>query len=271
MAFDTGPGAVPATIAEGRSPVGPAEIAPNAQLLETLELEIGDEIEIGAGSRAFPASVVGRAVVPAGGETGHVAVITLDAFHRFRPDHPGDWLLVRLEQGGRIDEVVTALRASGYPVAGNLLGRAEADVSVLFGSPLDDAAEAPVLLGVLMAVAGLVVLVHLVAVASGLRRRELGILRVLGFRRRQVVGSVAALAGTLVLAAFAVGVPAGLVVGWIAWQGTADRLGVLAESVIPWAAISTALVAGLALGVVAAAWPARSAARVPTAEVLRSE
>ena len=68
-----------------------------------------------------------------------------------------------------------------------------------------------------------------------------------------------------------IGVPAGIAVGRLLWKRFADALPVV--YVPPLAAVAVLLVTPVAVGIanVLAAGPARSAARVRPAEVLRSE
>jgi putative ABC transport system permease protein len=147
----------------------------------------------------------------------------------------------------------------------------EADVVEVGSLSLEQSRTLPVVLGVLLAVAGLGVLVHVQYVVSRGRRRELAVLRTLGFRGTQVAGAVAIQAVVLVVLAFLIGAPIGLLVGRWAWTATADRLGVKAESVLPWTGLIIALAVSVALAALASVVPAYQAARRPAAEVLRSE
>ena len=65
------------------------------------------------------------------------------------------------------------------------------------------------------------------------RRREVGLLKVLGFVNGQVVSTVAWQAMTLALVGLAIGVPLGIVVGRFVWQAFANNLGAIPVSVVP--------------------------------------
>ena len=153
----------------------------------------------------------------------------------------------------------------------DVLPGAGADAAEEGSAPLDQSRTLPVALGVLLAVAGVGVLVHVQYVTSRGRRRELAVLRALGFRGGQVAGAVGTQAVVLVLLAFLVGAPIGLVAGRWAWMATADRLGVVAESVVPWTGLVTALALSLALAAVVSVLPAYQASQRRAAEALRSE
>src|SRR4029079_17262085 len=103
------------------------------------------------------------------------------------------------------------------------------------------------------------------------RRRDLAILKVLGFRRRQVSAAIAWQAAVTALIAVVIGVPIGILAGRWAWQAFAQRLGVPDQPVTSPLAIAT--VAGLALfiAILTAASPARTAACTPAAVALRAE
>jgi len=128
---------------------------------------------------------------------------------------------------------------------------------------------------VLALVAG--ALVALVAVGFALvtavrrRRRDLAVLKTLGFDRRQVRATVAWHATTVAGIGLVVGIPLGLVMGRLAWRMVADELGVGTDPT--WPALAILFVVPVALVAVnlVAALPARRAARTRPAVVLRSE
>jgi ABC-type lipoprotein release transport system permease subunit len=103
------------------------------------------------------------------------------------------------------------------------------------------------------------------------RRRELAVLKTLGFSRRQVRATVAWQASTVAAVGLVVGVPLGLLVGAYVWHQVADELGVSSDRTWPvLAVVLLAIGALLAVNVIAAV-PARRAARTRPAVVLRSE
>jgi predicted lysophospholipase L1 biosynthesis ABC-type transport system permease subunit len=103
------------------------------------------------------------------------------------------------------------------------------------------------------------------------RRRDLAVLKTLGFTRRQVSGSVAWQATTIGVLALVVGIPLGLALGRVGWTLLAHELGVVAEPVWPVAAAVLAVPVTLALVNLLAFVPGRLAARTRPAVVLRSE
>ena len=92
------------------------------------------------------------------------------------------------------------------------------------------------------------------------RVREIGILRAAGMTRGQVWRSVVVEAGVLGLAGALLGIALGLVVGALMVVLSGGRFDV--ASGIPWSIIGLALVLGVAVAMLAAAYPARIASRL---------
>jgi ABC-type antimicrobial peptide transport system permease subunit len=127
-----------------------------------------------------------------------------------------------------------------------------------------------VLSGVLLLFA-VATLGHTLVVSVRQRRRDLAVLKSLGFVRRQVTAAVAWQATTLMLLVMIIGVPLGIVAGNWAWRVAAGQLGVAAEPVTPVAAVALALPLALVVANAVAALPARTAGRIRPAAVLRTE
>ncbi len=103
------------------------------------------------------------------------------------------------------------------------------------------------------------------------RRRDLAILKTLGFVRRQVEATVAWQATALVSVALVFGLPVGLAAGRWAWRTFAGELGIVPQPVVPLVSVGLVVPAALAVANLLAALPGRSAAGTRPALVLRSE
>jgi predicted lysophospholipase L1 biosynthesis ABC-type transport system permease subunit len=103
------------------------------------------------------------------------------------------------------------------------------------------------------------------------RRRDLAILKTLGFVRTQVSATVAWQASTFAVLAAVIGLALGIAGGRWLWIFFADRLGVRPEPVIPILLLIVVIPGALALANLIAAIPARAAARTQPALVLRTE
>ena len=114
-------------------------------------------------------------------------------------------------------------------------------------------------------------LAHVLVSAGRRHRRDLAVLKTLGFVRRQIALTVTWQASALVLVALLVGLPLGVAAGRWLWTRVADGLGVVAVPVVPLAAIALVVPAAFALSTLIAAIPAAMAARTRPAIALRAE
>jgi hypothetical protein len=129
----------------------------------------------------------------------------------------------------------------------------------------------PGLLGVALAV-GAVTALGLTLIASvRRRRRELALLRTLGFTQSQLATSVAWQSTVAVALGIIVGVPLGIVVGRTLWILFAHDIHAVPFPSVPILTIVLVSLAALVLANVVAAFPGRIAARTPTALILHAE
>jgi predicted lysophospholipase L1 biosynthesis ABC-type transport system permease subunit len=122
-----------------------------------------------------------------------------------------------------------------------------------------------------LALAAAAALGHALITSIRRRRRDLSILKTLGFLRRQVSATVAWQATTVATIALVVGIPIGIAAGRWAWTLFARQLGVAAKPVAGWWAVLLAIPATWLVANVVAAIPGRAAARMQPAAALRSE
>jgi hypothetical protein len=103
------------------------------------------------------------------------------------------------------------------------------------------------------------------------RRRDLAVIKVLGFTRRQLGLAVVSQASTAAVIGIVVGVPLGIVLGRWLWDSFAGAIDAVPLPSVPFGAIALVAVVALLLANVVAAVPGRLAARTTTALALRSE
>jgi putative ABC transport system permease protein len=132
-------------------------------------------------------------------------------------------------------------------------------------------ADVPVMLSGLLVLLAVGTLAHTLVTATRRRRRDLAVLKTLGFVRLQVRGILAWQATTLAAVALLIGLPTGIAAGRWGWRIFAGQLGVLPDPVVPPLAIFIAVPAALFLANVIAALPGQAAARTQPAPLLRSE
>ncbi len=120
--------------------------------------------------------------------------------------------------------------------------------------------------------AGAVVALGLTLVASvRRRRRELALLKTLGFTGRQLAATVAWQSSVAVAVGTVIGVPLGIIVGRTLWNLFAREINVVPVPSVPVLLVVLIALGALVIANVVAAIPGRSAARTPTDLLLRAE
>jgi len=279
------PGAAVAPPARsGRAVRGPDEIVLGATTLADLHKRVGELVSVGRGDQPAKMRVVGTAVLPTVG-IGHGAYTSLGlgaalpfeklpGVERSTDDGtiPGpNAIFIRLRHGS---EGPAALRRLGRVVG--QLGD-EGELSLL---PVQRPAEivnysrtgsTPALLAGGLTIAVLLSLGVSLTAGVRRRRRDLALLKSLGFTRGQLSSTVAWQAAITMVVGLAIGLPLGVTLGRWLWSLFARQLGVLARPAVPVELLAVLAVALLALAIVVAAFPARAAGRTRVATILRSE
>jgi FtsX-like permease family len=270
-------GSITPTVIDGRAPAAPDEILLGARTLQAIGAHVGDQIQVrlvALGWQPLDAPVpsgqlriVGKGVLPLeGGAIGEGAALTWDGLARLapasaRPVH--NLLLLRWAPGAD----PTRSSAHLLAVAPHLgLPQRPADVTN-FGR----IQQLPALAAGVVAAVAVAMLAHLLVTSVRRRRRDLAVLKTLGFLRRQVSAAVAWQATTLLVLALAVGLPVGVAAGRWLWRLLAIRLYVPVEPVVPVRAIFLLVPAAILTANLVAAVPARVAAHTRPALVLRAE
>ena len=136
---------------------------------------------------------------------------------------------------------------------------------------LQRVSDLPTLLAVLFALIAVLTIGNALLSAVRRRRRELAVLRTLGFVRLQIVAVVAWQATTVAIIAIVIGLPLGAILGRSTWTLVTDRLGLPPDTVVPVRLLAMlALIALVAANVVAIA-PGVLARRTRPAQTLRTE
>jgi ABC-type antimicrobial peptide transport system permease subunit len=127
-----------------------------------------------------------------------------------------------------------------------------------------------VLAGLLAALAA-GTLAHMLTTSIRRRRRDLAILKTMGFARGQIRSAIGWQAITFTAVALAFSLPLGIVTGRWTWHLIARYGGFAPSASVPAFRIAIVALSSLVAALVLAALPARSAARTKPALVLRSE
>jgi len=264
----------------GRMVRHPGEIVLGAGTLDLLDKKVGDTVGLASPGGERELRVVGTAVFPTIGpilgsytSLGDGALMVYDAIPGWDEVSPGPKaLFVRFAAGTDHEATVERLQES---LAG--VGRFTGSAQIL---PVQRPAQivhyesmgaTPAVLGGVLVLAAVVSLGLALASGVGRRRRDLSILKSLGFTRRQLSSAVVWQSSIIVGIGLLVGVPVGVASGRWVWILFADRLPVLARPSVPVLALLAVACALVVLANVVAALPARAAARTPVATILRSE
>jgi putative ABC transport system permease protein len=129
----------------------------------------------------------------------------------------------------------------------------------------------PLLFGVALSLFGAATMLHLLLVSVARRRSETGLLKSLGFLRRQVAAAVCWQATTVALVGIAVGAPVGIAAGKALWRVFATNFGVVPVPVVQPLLLAALAAGALAAANVLAAPPALLAARSHPGQLLRRE
>ena len=129
----------------------------------------------------------------------------------------------------------------------------------------------PRALAAFLAVLGIAALGHALITTVRRRRHDLAVLRAIGLRPRQSAACIFWQAMTVAILALALGIPLGIIFGRLSWRWVANSTPLLYVPPLAALAIVIAIPAAIVLANMLAAYPARRAAGVRPAEVLRTE
>jgi hypothetical protein len=266
-------------LAAGRLPEAADEVALGTRTAANHGVGVGDVVKLaGDGIEPRQATVTGLAVFPAIGpfeseraSPGSGMLLPATMFDAADLAGLGTFVGVDITKGTDPQTTLAALRQD--------YGAWGADGFIDFADPVRPAEivnakgmrAIPLLVGGLLGVTVVLGLSLAVVVSVRARRRELGILRALGFTGRQLRDSVRLQALATMLAALVVGVPAGIVIGRLAWRAFASGLAVVQPPSTPVLLVLATVAGALVVAIVAASVPARMAARARPAVVLRTE
>jgi hypothetical protein len=272
-------------ILDGRSVESRTETVLGSETLAALGKHIGDTVVLGTGARSHRLRIVGTATLPTVGiihgaytSLGVGALVEQTLVPGYDRNQlqagysgPNVWFL-KFRDGVDRRAAVAKLRHEALHVGsetGSLAYTAAQRPAEIVNAT--DIGSAPTLLAAALALAALGSLGLAMATSVRRRRRDLALLKALGFTGRQVGATVRWQAGTTVLAGILVGVPLGIAAGRVLWTLFADQLDVVPEASTPFVTIGAISLLAIAVALAAAALPARVARRVRPAITLRSE
>ena len=243
--------------------------------LRQLGKRIGDQVTVqdGAG-HPFRQRVVGTATLPSIGiqgtlhtEMGVGALLPYQLIPGASSAKPNE-ILVTLRPG--------ANAAAARKTLQQLVPQAEGGVVIPPQRPAEivnyrSMGTTPTLLAAALATGAVSSLGLTLLTSVRRRRKDLALLKTLGFTRRQLAATVAWQSTAAVAVGTLVGVPLGIALGRFLWNLFAGQISVVPEPTVPGLTIVLVSVAALVIANLVAAVPGRVAGRTPAAILLRAE
>jgi len=264
-------------VLSGRIPVGDDEVALGSRTLDQLRAEVGGTVTATFGSSSRELAVVGRVALPGAGNypggdktsIGDGALLTRSGLSDLAPTFEGATYLVRFADGVDGKAALADVTAPFGP-AGDVVDAAgvEQPADIV---DYERVRATPLMLAAMLAVLGVATVTHALATTVRRRRRDLAILKTLGFTRPQVSGAVAWQATTIALIALAAGLPVGIAAGRFAWTLLAEDVGTVPEPVTPLLAVALSIPLVVVVINLVAAAPGWLAGRIRPGAALRSE
>ena len=266
-------GEIEPAIVDGRAPKRATEVALGGDTLGALDLDVGGTVTADGRDGPVRFRVVGQALFPSVSDAVPLAdgaLLTPAGLRRIDFDELEGFStsLVRFAPGASVAAERRWLARQGDedPADPGLGPQVPSEIERL-----------QQLESLQLVLAGFLGLLGVVAVGHGLvsavrrRRRDLALLKTLGFRRGQVSSAIAWQATTVAFVGAFVGIPVGIVAGRAVWSLLADGLGVASVPDVPPIAVVAITLAVFAVANAVAYVPGRVAARTQPAAVLRAE
>jgi hypothetical protein len=252
---------------DGRLPVTTAEIALGPKLLASLDRDVGDHVQVT--TRAGPRSmrVVGSVFAPTPESTAFngEAVVTPRAMTELATD-PSVAVIARARPGAARQAFEEVDAQFPYAVSDESVPHAPGSVR-----NLEQITRLPLLLALFFALLGAAAMAQTLFTTAAARRRELAVLRSLGFTPRQASTVMGAAATTVAAVALLIGVPLGILIGRLGWNAVARSIYVIPAPVVPVLGVGAAVAAFVVFSNVVALVPAYREAHRPPAATLRAE
>lgn len=295
---------VTAPILSGHEVDGPGQIVLGAATLKELHRSLGQHVFVTYGSKkdapvyVAPTSmkIVGTATLPSVGGTltlhssmGVGAILPIDieptAFKKFLHSpyealNGYSMIFVRFKHAAPTSLAVASLRKIARIATKDLLatpnggGSSVGVLAVQYPAEIENyrtIGVVPDLLALALAIGAVVALALTLVASVHRRRRDLALLRTLGFTSRQLRSAVAWQASVAGAVGAVAGIPIGVFVGRWLWTLFARDIFAVPEPTVPTIPLVVVGLAAMVLANVVAALPGRSAARTSTAQVLRGE
>jgi predicted lysophospholipase L1 biosynthesis ABC-type transport system permease subunit len=266
---DVGP--IRPAISHGRAPVVQGEIALGPKTLAEVGVSVGDEVALSLTptGRSVRGRVVGEVVLAspfffdfAPGTGAATVAATFDALG---DDSSSGIIIVRYADGADDRRTFAAVAAA----LGTFDAFETADRQNVSGLGRMRLVPILLLVGLLVLVAAAVA--HVLLTSGARRRRDVAVLRALGFTRQQSWASVTIHASLVVVAACLVGIPLGVVLGRTIWDSIAANFYVVPRPIVPMDLLMLLVAALVVVAVMASLVPGARVIGPRPAAVLRAD
>jgi putative ABC transport system permease protein len=260
-------------LVEGDADLAPGEVVITTGRADDEGLAVGDEVSISLVDDDRPetartAQVAGIYEAPEGVPDLGPFVIGLDDFTAAAPSSSDAQIFVQLADGATLAQVEPAIEQVVAPFAA-------ADVLSVDEYKDSIKSQLNVFLLLLIALLLLSVVIAVLGIANTIalsvleRTREIGLLRAVGMRRRQVRATVRWEAVIISLYGTVLGLAFGLIGGWGLVRALRDEgFGVFEVPIVPFIAVA---LLGAFVGVLASVWPAWRASRMNVLDAIATE
>lgn len=261
---------VDVVMVDGRLPKAADEIALGPFDLRSLGLEVGSSVELTGDRGTVIFTVTGSAFVPEGVGNYYMdgGWLTPGGFDRLFAGFKYHVGYLALRDGADPGTVIPRLDLAAGTAGPNVQLARQATYTV---DDLERTTPLPIALAGFLALLATGAVEHALASAVRRRRRDLAVLRAVGMTPRQCRGVVMTQATVLAVVGLAFGVPLGVALGRVLWRVVADYTPVAYEPPVAVLALVLAGPLTLLVAVLVAVVPARRAARLRPAHILRAE
>jgi hypothetical protein len=263
-------GSVDIPVLAGRLPTRSDEIALGGQAIERFHTKVGGVVDVdGIDGKPVRMRVVGKVlvsplVINEQAVIGEGGVVAQPAAERIVEELSMAQFLVRFRPGADHAAVIARMERA-FPNA-VLTAANPPDVE-----NLRRIRALPLILATMLAAVAVATVTHALITSTSGRRREIAVLRSLGFVGRQVLRTVWWQSAVIIGVAVLIGLPLGIALGRAGWNLLKGQMAVAASAATPVVSLGVLVAATAVLALIAASGPAFRAASTTTSSALRSE
>jgi MacB-like periplasmic core domain/FtsX-like permease family len=254
---------------------GQGQVVLGATTLAQLHKRVGDVVTVtDGGPHPFQLRIVGTATLPSMGvaatlhtEMGTGALLPYQDIPGTNGNQPNN-ILVKLVPGANLAAQHKILQAVVPADVGGVVLPVQRPAEI---ADFQSMGTAPVILAGALVLGALSSLLLTLLSSVRRRRRDLALLKTLGFTRRQLSATVAWQSTAAITAGAIAGVPFGIALGRVLWDLFARQISVVPEPTVPALTVVLIVIGALIIANLVALLPGRLAGRTPAGALLRAE